>query len=148
MKNKTWAAWLAFIGGPIGLHRFYLHGMKDWLGWLLPIPTLLGIWGLQRIQAYGLDDSLSWVLVPLLGFNFAASALVAIIYGLKTPEAWNQRFNPDLDPLSAGGQTHWGTIAAVVLSLMIGTGVLMASLAYSFQHFFEYQIEEAQKISQ
>jgi hypothetical protein len=26
--------------------------------------------------------------------------------------------------------------------------VLMASLAYSFQHYFEYQIEEARKISQ
>ncbi|MBP8224666.1 MAG: NINE protein, partial [Acidovorax sp.] len=24
MKNKTVAAWLAFVGGPLGLHRFYL----------------------------------------------------------------------------------------------------------------------------
>jgi TM2 domain-containing membrane protein YozV len=42
MKNKTVAAWLAFLGGPLGLHRFYLHGLGDMLGWLLPIPTALG----------------------------------------------------------------------------------------------------------
>ena len=29
MKNKTVAAWLAFLGGPLGLHRFYLHGLGD-----------------------------------------------------------------------------------------------------------------------
>jgi hypothetical protein len=35
-----------------------------------------------------------------------------------------------------------------VLSLMVGTGVLMASLAFSFQRYFEYQVEEAKKISE
>ncbi|MFO1212089.1 MAG: NINE protein, partial [Paenacidovorax caeni] len=24
MKSKTLATWLAFLGGPLGLHRFYL----------------------------------------------------------------------------------------------------------------------------
>ena len=24
MKNKTLATWLTFLGGPLGLHRFYL----------------------------------------------------------------------------------------------------------------------------
>ena len=42
MKNKTLAAWLAFLGGALGLHRFYLRGLGDTLGWLLPIPTALG----------------------------------------------------------------------------------------------------------
>ena len=31
---------------------------------------------------------------------------------------------------------------------MVGTAVLMASLAYSFQRYFEYQVDEARKISQ
>jgi hypothetical protein len=39
MKSKTLAAWLAFLGGPIGLHRFYLYGLGDRWGWLLPLPT-------------------------------------------------------------------------------------------------------------
>jgi hypothetical protein len=59
MKNKTLAAWLAFLGGPLGLHRFYLHGLGDMLGWLLPIPTALGLYGVERARLYGLDDGLS-----------------------------------------------------------------------------------------
>jgi heme exporter protein CcmB len=34
------------------------------------------------------------------------------------------------------------------LSLLIGTTVLMSSIVFSFQHYFEFQIEEARKISQ
>jgi hypothetical protein len=148
MKNKTLAAWLAFLGGPIGLHRFYLFGLGDLLGWMLPIPTALGFYGIERVQANGLDDQASWVLIPLLGFTIAACALMAIIYGLMTPEKWNARFNPSVAPDAAPGQTHWLTIGAIVFSLLIGTTVLMASIAFSFQRYFEYQIEEAHKISQ
>ena len=31
---------------------------------------------------------------------------------------------------------------------MFGAGVLMASIAFSFQHYFEYQVEEGRRISQ
>jgi len=148
MKNKTLAAWLAFLGGPLGLHRFYLHGLGDLLGWLLPIPTALGFYGIQRVQELGLDDHGSWVLIPLLGFTIAGCALQAILFALKTPEAWNARYNPTAAPDAAPGRTRWLTIGAIVVSLMIGTAVLMASLAFSFQRYFEYQIEEARKISQ
>ena len=79
MKNKTIAAWLAFLGGPLGLHRFYLYGFGDMLGWLLPVPTALGLYGIERVQQYGQDDQWSWLLIPLLGFTFAACALTAIV---------------------------------------------------------------------
>lgn len=147
-KSKTVAAWLAFLGGPLGLHRFYLHGWGDWLGWLLPIPTALGVYGIERVQQLGQDDQLSWLLIPLLGFTIAACALWAIVYGLMDAQAWNRRFNPRLPADTAWGQTRWATIFAVALSLMLGAAVLMASIAYSFQHYFEYQVEEARKISQ
>ena len=148
MKNKTTAAWLAFLGGPLGMHRFYLRGLGDWLGWLLPIPTAVGVYGIERAQNFGLDDHLSWVLIPLLGFTIAACALTAIVYALQTPEKWNTRHNPKAPADSPAGQTRWFTIGAIVVSLLIGTTVLMGSLAYSFQHFFEYQIEEARNIPQ
>jgi hypothetical protein len=148
MKNKTLAAWLAFLGGPLGLHRFYLHGLADLLGWALPIPTALGLYGIQRVQQFGQDDQYSWVLIPLLGFTIAACALQAIWYGLQTPEKWNAKHNPKAMPEAAAGQTRWLTIGAIVVSLLVGTTVLMASLAFSFQRYFEYQIEEARKISQ
>lgn len=147
-RSKTLASWLAFLGGPLGLHRFYLHGLGDWLGWLLPIPTALGLYGIERVQRLGQDDQLSWLLIPLLGFTLAGCALTAILYGLQSPERWNARHNPNAAPDAPAGRTQWLTIFALAFSLMFGAGVLMASLAYSFQHYFEYQIEEARKISQ
>jgi hypothetical protein len=147
-KNKTIAAWLAFIGGPLGLHRFYLHGFFDLLGWLLPIPTALGIYGIQRIGQFGQDDQLSWLLVPLLGFTIAGCALNGIIYALSTPEKWNAKFNSHLAQDAAPGRTNWFTVIAIVASLMLGATVLMASLVFSFQRYFEYQIEQAREISQ
>ncbi|CAN5253563.1 NINE protein [soil metagenome] len=148
MKNKTIAAWLAFLGGPLGLHRFYLHGLGDTLGWLMPIPTALGLYGIERARLYGLDDGWSWLLIPLIGFTIAGCALTAIVYGLMATEKWNARFNVGSAEDASPGRTGWLTIGAVVFSLLIGSTVLMASLAFSFQRYFENQVEEGRKISQ
>lgn len=148
MKNKTLATWLAFWTGPLGLHRFYLYGFTDMLGWLLPIPTALGFYGLERVQQFGQDDTLSWVLIPLLGFTIAGCAVNAIVYGLTPIEKWNARFNPKADNLSPAGRTQWGTIIGIVIALLFGTTVMMSSLVFSLQRYFEYQIEAARLISQ
>ncbi|WP_213955547.1 MULTISPECIES: hypothetical protein [unclassified Variovorax] len=148
MKNKTFAAWLAFLGGPLGLHCFYLRGLGSLPGWLLPIPTALGAYGLERARMYGMDDAWSWVLVPLLGFTIAGCALTAIVYGLMTPEKWNARYNASAPLDAPPGRTQWLTIGAVVLALLFGSTILMASIAFSFQRYFEYQVEEGRKISQ
>ena len=148
LKHKTLATWLAFLGGPLGLHRFYLYGLGDTWGWFLPIPTALGLYGIERLLQNGIDDQGSWVLIPLLGFTIAACALTAILYGLATPEQWNARHNPQVAADHPAGRTRWVTVFGIAAALMVGTAVLMASLAYSFEHYFEYQIEEARKISQ
>ena len=148
MKNKTLATWLTFWVGPLGLHRFYLFGFADMLGWLLPVPTALGVYGLERVQQFGLDDTLSWMLIPLLGFTMAGCALNAIVYGLTPIEKWNAKFNPEADTLNPSGSTHWGTVIGIATALLLGTTVLMASLVFSFQRYFEYQIEAARLISQ
>lgn len=140
MKNKTLATWLAFVGGPFGLHRFYLYGVQDWLGWLLPLPTLLGLYGVQRMRQLGVDDRLSWFLTPVLGFTIAACALTAIVYGLTSKEQWNAKVNPAAVAEHQAGATHWFTIIAVVLALMVGASALLASIAYGFQRYFESQI--------
>lgn len=139
MKNKTAATWLAFLGGPLGLHRFYLKGFQDLLGWVLPIPSLLGLYGVWRARAWGLDDTWSWALIPLLGFTVSGCALTAIVYGLTAAQRWNTRFNPTAVPEESAGNTTWLTIGAVVLALFLGTITLMASLAFSFQRLFEFQ---------
>jgi len=147
MKNKTLATWLTWLGGPLGLHRFYLFGARDWLAWLLPIPTALGLWGVLRVQAFGLDDVLSWWLFPIFGFSMAACCLNAIVYGLMTPHTWNAQHNPGADPEDGAGKTSWLTIWGVIIALILGTTVLISSIVYSFQRYFEVQIEEAHRIS-
>ena len=140
MKNKTLATWLAFVGGPFGLHRFYLKGWGDPLGWFLLVPTLLGLYGLHRMRQLGVDDRLGWLLTPLLGLVIAASALIAIVYGLTAREKWNEKINFTADPDHMAGATNWFTIIAVVLALMVGASALMASIAFGFQRFFESQL--------
>ena len=147
-KNKTLAVWLALIGGTLGLHRFYLKGLGDWVGWLHPVPTALGLWGVERVLTYGQDDKLSWVLIPLLGATISASCLMAIVYALTDREKWNRQFNPQLPADAVSGGTNWLTIGALVAALLMGTVALMGSLAFGFQRYFEYQVEEGRKISQ
>lgn len=146
-KNKTAATWLAFLGGQLGLHRLYLFGWRDRWAWLHPAVAALGWWGVARVWTDGQDDQLAWLLIPLLGFTLAGTALTAIYYGLSPAEKWNARHNPHT-PESPAGCTGWLTIGAVVLALLVGSIALMSSMAFSFQRYFEYQIEEARKISQ
>ncbi|MBC7955929.1 MAG: hypothetical protein H7Y33_08680 [Cytophagales bacterium] len=143
-KSKTLAAWLALLGGGLGLHRFYLYGSRDVWGWLWPLPTLVGAYGVHRVLKLGQDDQLAWVLVPLLGFALASAMLAAIVYGLMPDEKWNARFNPQGKPHEAG----WAVVIAVVISLLVGSTVLMSTIAFSGQRYFEHQIEEGRKISQ
>jgi hypothetical protein len=84
------------------------------------------------------------VLIPLLGFTVAAGMLAAIVYGLTSDEKWDARFNGS-SPISHSG---WGAVLGAIAALLIGAGVLMATIAFSGQRFFEYQLEEARKISQ
>jgi hypothetical protein len=91
---------------------------------------------------------LSWWLIPAFGFSFAACALNAIVYGLMSTERWNERFNPGQAAEAPAGQSGWLTVGAIALALLVGTTVLMSSIVYSIQRYFEVQIEEARKISQ
>jgi len=139
-KSKTLATWIALIGGSLGLHRFYLHGVRDPWGWLLPWPTLVGLAGVVRMRNLGQDDRVAWLLIPLLGLTIAAAMLAAIVYGLTPDERWNARHNPHGPASPPSG---WGAIFGVVLALMLGAGVLMATVAFSGQHYFEYATEQA-----
>ncbi len=135
-RSKTLATWLALVGGGLGLHRFYLRGLRDPLGWLFPLPTLLGAYGVYRARSFGLDDGLSWLLIPLLGMMLAVTMLSAIMIGLTSDETWNARFNV------GAGREHrsgWWTVIGVVFALAFGATALMATIAFSVQRVFEYQ---------
>jgi hypothetical protein len=138
MKNKTLTVWLTLLLGSLGLQRIYLVGRFDRWAWLILLPTAVGWYGVMRARTLGLDDLWSWILIPLGGFALAASALVAIRYGLMDAPAWNARFNPQAEPEDAAGQTQGLTVLGLGASLMLGTTALMATIAFSFQRYFEF----------
>jgi hypothetical protein len=141
-RSKTLATWLALLGGGFGLHRFYLHGKNDVWGWLLPAPTLLGLYGVQRARQIGLDDQLSWVLIPLLGLVLAGTMLSAIVYGLTNDEKWQARYNPQASAEQAQ-RSGWLAIIGVLVALSVGATALMATIAFGAQRYFEFQAEPA-----
>lgn len=137
MRSKTIAVWLAVLGGALGLHRLYLKGLDNLWGWLHLLPTTLGIYGLERILTLGQDDRLAWVLLPLLGLMIAQAMLHAIVYGLTPDEKWASRYGPAVRP------SGWGAVLGVIAALIIGATVLVSSIAYGIQKFFEWELESA-----
>jgi hypothetical protein len=136
-RSKTVAAWLALLFGSLGIHRLYLNGLGDRLAWFYPLPTALGLVGVQRMRALGQDDRLAWLLIPLLGLMISLAMLTAIVHALTPDEKWDARHNPG----HAVSATGWGAVMAAIVALMIGGAVLMGTLAFSGQRFFEWQLE-------
>ena len=59
MKNKTLAAWLAFVGGPWACTALSARPDRH-AGLVAAHPTALGLYGIQRVQQFGQDDQYSW----------------------------------------------------------------------------------------
>ncbi|HEY2187132.1 MAG TPA: hypothetical protein VGH48_01060 [Caldimonas sp.] len=132
-RSRTVATWLAFIGGTLGLHRFYLYGVGDVLGWLHPWPTLIGAYGLWRMRELGVDDARGALLVLLLGAMVALAMLQAIVLGLTGDERWVERHGP----AHAARGPAWPTYVVVGLALAIGAAAAMATFAFAAQQYFE-----------
>lgn len=135
--SKAVATWLAFLGGSLGLHRFYLHGVRDPWAWLYPWPTLAGAYGFWRMREWGVDDARGNLLVPLLGVMLAGTMLVAIVYGLTNDERWAARHGGD----AGRPRAPWPTLVAVVLALATGASIAVATIAFTAQRYFEAHSE-------
>jgi hypothetical protein len=134
-RSKTAATWIAVATGALGGLRFYLHGTRDLAGWLHWPPTALGLWGAWRMHTLGQDDRLASVLVPLLGLSFSVAMLSAIVTGLTPDSRWDERHNTGLEPRATG----WGPVLGTIVALMAGGIVLMGTIAFAGQRFFEWQ---------
>jgi hypothetical protein len=133
-KSKTWATWIALLGGTLGLHRLYLHGRRDALAWLHPVPTVAGLVGVKRMLELGQDDRVAWLLLPWLGLMLAQAALCAIVYALTADALWDARRNPG----ASVHATSWGPVLGAIAALIVGATALMATIAFSAQRFFEW----------
>lgn len=133
VPSKTVATWAAVIGGFIGLHRFYLRGLRDPWGWLHAVAAFIGIVGVQRMRTLGVDDVAATWMMPWLGLTVSAAMLTAIVHGLTPDERWAERHHPSLGVVP----TAWGPVLGVILALMLGATALMASVAFIGQRLFE-----------
>ncbi|MFM2085816.1 MAG: hypothetical protein RLZZ237_685 [Pseudomonadota bacterium] len=123
-KNKAFTTLLAFLLGTLGLHRFYLHGGKDRWGWLhlAALPASLTL-RLALPDADWFYQSLPLIVSGLIGF------LEALVLGLMSDEKWDGHYN------AASGQqsdTGWPLAVVLVATLMLGAGVLIATMARLF----------------
>jgi hypothetical protein len=136
-RSKSVATWLALVLGSLGVHRFYLHGRHDRLGWLHPVPTLIGLAGVVRMRNLGQDDHLAWMLIPMIGLMLSQAMLFAIVYGLTPDEQWDARHNPGQPPRA----TRWAPVLGAIAALALGGTVLMGTIAFAGQKVFEWQSE-------
>jgi TM2 domain len=135
-KSKAVAAWLAIGLGTLGVHRHYLHGWRDVWAWLYLLPTALGAAGVMRLRNLGQDDHWGTLLAPLLGAMVTVAMGFAIAYALTPDEKWAARYNPGTAPTA----TAWLPVLAAALALLLGGTAMMATITYSIQQFFEWQM--------
>jgi multisubunit Na+/H+ antiporter MnhB subunit len=76
----------------------------------------------------------------------ASCALLAIVYGLQDTEKWNHRFNPGIPANEPAGASNWLTVAGLAIALFAGTTVLLASIAFTFQRYFEFELDPSQAL--
>jgi hypothetical protein len=88
----------------------------------------------------GQDDHLAWLLIPLLGLMISVAMLTAIVHALTPDATWDARHNPG----HAVTPTGWGPVMAAIVALLVGGAVLMGTIAFSGQKFFEWQLEAPQ----
>jgi hypothetical protein len=89
----------------------------------------------------------AWLLLIFGFISLEASWLSTIVFGLRPDEKWDAQFNANCAS-NQTTKTGWPVIITVILSLVIGVGVMMSFLAIGFEQFFIYQLQEAKKLSQ
>ncbi len=128
-----------------GLNCFYLLGLKSFWAWAQLLALLCGILGWSLLKLEHFNSAPGWVLITLGFIAIEASWLTTIALGLRPDERWDAQFRSGEESKTQSG---WLTILTVILSLVLGAGVMMTFFAIAFEQFFISQIYEAKKLSQ
>lgn len=126
-KKKTFTTLIAALLGAIGLHRFYLYGLRDKWAWVhaasIPISGIaIRLWFGEPLLFTG----------GSLIVSFLAGLIEALVIGLTPDDKWDQAYN-------AGKQvSHSGWPLALLLILITGGGavVLIAVISRTLDLLF------------
>lgn len=128
-KHKALAALLAFLFGGVGAHRLYL-GMKLW--WLpaavlMPaLPLLIGVRNWYQTPAFFV------LMLPVI-----AGFIHALVLALMPDQTFDARYNAASTRRNGSG---WDAVLVAVVTLFVGTTVLMLTLVLLFQTYFEHSL--------
>ena len=123
-KNKTFAALLALLFGGAGLHRFYLHGLRDGWGWLHAAALLLS----GGLLAQDPSRALLVNTAPLV-LSVLAACIETFVIGLMADEKWDAHYNATSGQQS---DTSWMVAVLMVINLGYGATLMLIALARSF----------------
>jgi len=123
-KNKTFTALLALLFGGAGLHRFYLHGLRDVSGWLHFASLVLSAGLLTQDPSRALLINTAPLVLSVL-----AACIETFVIGLMPDEKWDATYNADSGRSS---DTSWMVAVLMVLNLGYGATLMLIALARSF----------------
>ncbi len=123
-KNKALTTLLTLLTGGLGLHRFYLYGTKDRIGWLhaasLPATLLL--------TQVAPGHNWFYSILPLL-VSYIAGFIETLVIGLTPDDKWDALHNAGSGKQS---ESTWPLALLLVLTLMVGAVTLIATMSRLF----------------
>ncbi|MDX3907568.1 MAG: hypothetical protein QHC78_17905 [Pigmentiphaga sp.] len=125
-RHKAVAGLLAFLLGWAGAHWWYLGRRRAWVPLLF---SLLMVGAALRSEAWYFHPAFFLFLVPAV-----AGFIEALVICLTPDAKFDARYNAGHARRS---QTGWGPVLVAILTLAIGTAILMLGIVLLFQSIFD-----------
>lgn len=120
--NKTLATLLATVAGALGVHRFYLRGLRDRLGLAHLASAPLSLVLLAQLP----DTNVLFTCAPLV-LSALAAFIEALVIGLTPDEKWDAQYGRTTPSAS-----NWPLAVILVLTTGIGAVALIGTIARLF----------------
>jgi TM2 domain-containing membrane protein YozV len=128
-RHKALAALLAFVAGGLGVHRLYLGQPRWWLPLAVTLAMLPLLFGVRN-----------WYQTPpffILMVPVVAGFIEALVIALTPDAKFDARFNAGAARTNRSG---WDAVLVAILTLLVGTTILMTTIVLLFQTWFEYTL--------
>lgn len=122
-KDKTLTCLLAVLLGWAGVHRFYLHGLRDAKGWAYALASLVYI-AIALVASQ--TEAIGALVIVLLPLPIFLAVIEALVHGLSEDQIWDKRHNRASGSITRSNST---LVVLLVLSFASGFVVLVAGMA-------------------